>query len=217
MLFFCQADACNRLWVLDTGTVGIGNTTQNVCPYSILVFDLVTDQLLRRYTLRAQDTNANTFIANIAVDVGRSCDDTFMYASDELGYGLIVYSWELNTSWRVQHGYFLPDPLKGACARARACVCVCVCVRTNALRRDLESGAPLFFSAVQLRFGCFISSATSLTENYYCARGRARGRAAPRACVGCHPEPGADTYEAPTEKERSAGAAPRRVARKEPD
>ncbi|KAJ1524729.1 hypothetical protein ONE63_009612 [Megalurothrips usitatus] len=108
-----KADACNRLWVLDTGTVGIGNTTQNVCPYSILVFDLVTDQLLRRYTLRNQDTNANTFIANIAVDVGQTCDDTFLYASDELGYGLIVYSWELNTSWRVQHGYFLPDPLKG--------------------------------------------------------------------------------------------------------
>ncbi|XP_034254605.1 protein yellow-like [Thrips palmi] len=108
-----KADACNRLWVLDTGTVGIGNTTQNVCPYSILVFDLETDQLLRRYTLRTQDTNANTFIANIAVDVGRTCDDAFLYASDELGYGLIVYSWELNTSWRVQHGYFLPDPLKG--------------------------------------------------------------------------------------------------------
>ncbi|KAK3921376.1 Protein yellow [Frankliniella fusca] len=108
-----KADACDRLWVLDTGTVGIGNTTQNPCPYSILVFDLTTDQLLRRYTLRPQDTNANTFIANIAVDVGRTCDDTFLYASDELGYGLIVYSWELNTSWRAQHGYFHPDPLKG--------------------------------------------------------------------------------------------------------
>ncbi|XP_052131309.1 protein yellow-like isoform X2 [Frankliniella occidentalis] len=108
-----KADACDRLWVLDTGTVGIGNTTQNPCPYSILVFDLTTDTLLRRYTLRTQDTNQNTFIANIAVDVGRTCDDTFLYASDELGYGLIVYSWELNTSWRAQHGFFLPDPLKG--------------------------------------------------------------------------------------------------------
>lgn len=105
--------------MLDTGTVGIGNTTQNVCPYSILVFDLETDQLLRRYTLRTQDTNANTFIANIAVDIGRTCDDAYLYASDELGYGLIVYSWRLDTSWRVQHGYFLPDPLKGECASSR--------------------------------------------------------------------------------------------------
>ncbi|XP_066995354.2 protein yellow [Anabrus simplex] len=108
-----KADACNRLWVLNTGTVGIGNTTEQVCPYSILVFDLTTDKLIRRYQLRPEDTNSNTFIANINVDIGNSCEDTFAYASDELGYGLIVYSWELNTSWRVEHPYFFPDPLKG--------------------------------------------------------------------------------------------------------
>lgn len=33
--------------------------------------------------------------------------------SDELGYGLIVYSWANNTSWRVTHSYFMPDPLAG--------------------------------------------------------------------------------------------------------
>lgn len=33
--------------------------------------------------------------------------------SDELGYGLIVYSWRDNTSWRVKHSYFMPDPLAG--------------------------------------------------------------------------------------------------------
>ncbi|GLH04329.1 Protein yellow [Gryllus bimaculatus] len=108
-----KADACNRLWVLDTGTVGIGNTTENVCPYALLAFDLTTDKLIRRYQYKPDDTNANTFIANIAVDIGHTCDDTFVYASDELGYGLIVYSWEQNTSWRVTHSYFMPDPLKG--------------------------------------------------------------------------------------------------------
>lgn len=90
-----------------------GNTTEQLCPYAIHVFDLKTDKRLRRYQLRDDDINADTFIANIAVDVGNSCKDTFMYASDELGYGLIVYSLEANDSWRLEHSYFMPDPLAG--------------------------------------------------------------------------------------------------------
>lgn len=108
-----KADKCGRLWVLDTGTIGIGNTTQNICPYSVNVFDLATNTRIRRYEFRAEDTNANTFIANTAVDIGKSCEDTFAYFSDELGYGLIVYSWEQNRSWRFDHSYFYPDPLRG--------------------------------------------------------------------------------------------------------
>ncbi|XP_069674644.1 protein yellow-like [Periplaneta americana] len=108
-----KADACDRLWVLDSGTLGIENTTTQLCPYGILVFDLKTDRLIRRYDFKPEDTNDRTFIANIAVDIGKTCDDTFVYASDELGHGLLVYSWEQNTSWRVEHGYFHPDPLKG--------------------------------------------------------------------------------------------------------
>ncbi|CAH1722965.1 unnamed protein product [Aphis gossypii] len=109
-----KADSCNRLWVLDSGTVGIGNTTKQVCPYAIHVFDLTTDKVLRKYNLRPEDTNDRTFIANIAIDIGsKGCDDTFLYASDELGYGLISYSWELNTSWRHTHSFLMPDPLAG--------------------------------------------------------------------------------------------------------
>lgn len=108
-----KADKCDRLWVLDTGTFGIGNTTTNPCPYALNVFDLHTNRRLRRYELKKEDTNQNTFIANIAVDLGHSCEDAFAYMSDELGYGLIVYSWEENKSWRFTHGFFLPDPLKG--------------------------------------------------------------------------------------------------------
>lgn len=108
-----KADKCGRLWVLDTGTVGIGNTTQQLCPYALNIFDLKTNTRLRRYELRAEDTNQNTFIANIAIDMGRSCDDTFAYMSDELGYGLIAYSFEKNKSWRFEHSFFFPDPLRG--------------------------------------------------------------------------------------------------------
>lgn len=108
-----KVDQCNRLWVLDTGTIGIGNTTRNVCPYAINIFDLNTNQRIRRYEFRPEDTNEDTFIANTVVDIGSSCDDTYAYFSDELGYGLIVYSFEQNASWRFRHSYFFADPLRG--------------------------------------------------------------------------------------------------------
>lgn len=109
-----KADKCDRLWVLDTGTFGIGNTTTNPCPYALNVIDLNTDRRIRRYEFRPEDTNARTFIANIAVDIGAGgCDDAYAYFSDELGYGLIAYSWKENRSWRFEHSYLMPDPLAG--------------------------------------------------------------------------------------------------------
>lgn len=77
------------------------------------IYDLKSDKRLRRYELRREDINDNTFIANIAVDIGKDCSDTYAYMSDELGYGLIVYSWAENKSWRFTHSYFRPDPLAG--------------------------------------------------------------------------------------------------------
>lgn len=77
------------------------------------VYDLATDRRIRRYEFRAEDTNPNTFIANIAIDIGKNCEDAFAYFSDELGYGLVSYSWEQNRSWRFAHSFFFPDPLRG--------------------------------------------------------------------------------------------------------
>lgn len=84
-----------------------------MCPYAINIFDLTTNTRIRRYEFRPEDTNANTFIANTVVDIGKNCDDTFAYFSDELGYGLIAYSFEQNKSWRFAHSFFFPDPLRG--------------------------------------------------------------------------------------------------------
>ncbi|XP_076653521.1 major royal jelly protein 1-like [Halictus rubicundus] len=56
-LLIIHADACDRLWVLDTGTIGIGNTTVQACPYTLNVFDLTTDKILRQYRLRPEDIN----------------------------------------------------------------------------------------------------------------------------------------------------------------
>lgn len=77
------------------------------------MYDLNTDQRIRKYVFRPEDIVSTTFIANIALDEGPTCDDTFAYFPDELGYGLISYSYRENKSWRFSHSYFFPDPLVG--------------------------------------------------------------------------------------------------------
>ncbi|XP_043267940.1 protein yellow-like [Venturia canescens] len=109
-----HADKCNRLWVLDTGTLGLGPATVQVCPYTLNIIDLTTDKVLRQYQLRAEDLKPSTLISYIAVDIGNGgCNDSFAYLPDQLGYGLIVYDWKANKSWRVSHDFFFPDPLAG--------------------------------------------------------------------------------------------------------
>lgn len=41
------------------------------------------------------------------------CDKAYAYIPDLGGYGIVVYSWEQNDSWRVKHNYFHFDPLNG--------------------------------------------------------------------------------------------------------
>lgn len=48
------------------------------------------------------------------MEVNQNCNDAFAYFSDELGYGLIVYSLKENRSWRFEHTFFQPDPLRGS-------------------------------------------------------------------------------------------------------
>ncbi|XP_065209990.1 protein yellow-like [Planococcus citri] len=42
---------------------------------------------------------------------GYDCVDAYAYLGDVFRYGLIVYSYKTNRSWRVTHSYFYPDPL----------------------------------------------------------------------------------------------------------
>lgn len=102
-----------RTYTSNTTRFVFSENVTNVCPFALNVYDLTTDRRIRRYVFRPEDILASTFIANIALDMGNSCEDTFAYFSDELGYGLIAYSWEQNKSWRFNHGYFMPDPLVG--------------------------------------------------------------------------------------------------------
>ncbi|KAH8375724.1 hypothetical protein KR093_003134 [Drosophila rubida] len=112
--FRIQVDVCDRLWILDTGLADILGNPKQITPNTILVFDLKTDQLLRRFPLPADQTKDDTFFANIIVDADRDqCDDAFAYVPDLGAYGVIVYSLRDNKSYRVKHNYFHFDPLHG--------------------------------------------------------------------------------------------------------
>lgn len=86
----------------------------------LLVYDLRNDNLLRRYTLPADQLNAaDSRFDSLAIEVATAadgsaaCDDTYAYLADSGKPGLVVYSWRTLESWRVQHHFFNGDPLAG--------------------------------------------------------------------------------------------------------
>lgn len=71
-------------------------------------------QFIRKYTLKDTDVRPETFIADLVVDVAPGqCDKAYAYMSDLNEYGMVVYSWEKNDSWRINHNFFHFDPLNG--------------------------------------------------------------------------------------------------------
>ncbi|CAO1372215.1 unnamed protein product [Diamesa hyperborea] len=110
--FRVRADRCGRLWVLDTGVVDILGEPKKLSATQLLIYDLHNDNLLRRYPFPASHTKSDSFFANIAVE-DDDCDNSFAYSGDLGVPGLVVYSWKSESSWRVTHHYFHPDPLAG--------------------------------------------------------------------------------------------------------
>lgn len=113
-VFRVRVDACDRLWVMDTGLSDVLGEAQQLADPQILIYDLHTDSLIHRYTLKPPDLKEDSFLANIIVDVeANDCDRAFAYIPDLGGYGVIVYSLQDDDSWRVKHHYFYFDPLNG--------------------------------------------------------------------------------------------------------
>lgn len=66
--FRIQVDACDRLWVLDTGLADILGNPKQIAPNAIVIFDLITNQLVRRFSVPKEQTKEDTFFANIVSD-----------------------------------------------------------------------------------------------------------------------------------------------------
>nr|XP_033183243.1 protein yellow-like isoform X1 [Bombus vancouverensis nearcticus]XP_033183244.1 protein yellow-like isoform X1 [Bombus vancouverensis nearcticus]XP_033193098.1 protein yellow-like isoform X1 [Bombus vancouverensis nearcticus]XP_033193100.1 protein yellow-like isoform X1 [Bombus vancouverensis nearcticus] len=111
-VFRVQVDECDRLWVLDSGKVDIAKGGRSACPPAIFIFDLTTDTLLRKYIIPSDQVKEDSLYSNIVVDIrNENCDLAVAYASDVFRYGLLVYDFFKDSSFRIQHHFFYPDPL----------------------------------------------------------------------------------------------------------
>lgn len=108
--FKIHIDNCRRLWALDSGKINMldSNFTQN--PPAIVIYDLDSNTLLRRYEIPTDQVKEDSLFTNIAVE-DTNCSKTYAYAADTGKAGIVVYSFEKNESWRITHHYFHPDPL----------------------------------------------------------------------------------------------------------
>lgn len=64
-----QVDKCDRLWAMDSGADDILLNPTRLGPNQILIFDLKTDKLIRRFEIPSEQVNDETFFAGIVSDL----------------------------------------------------------------------------------------------------------------------------------------------------
>lgn len=67
--FRIQVDKCDRLWVMDTGLADILGNPKVIAPPALVIFDLNSDKLIRRYTFTKNDVKADSFLANVVSEL----------------------------------------------------------------------------------------------------------------------------------------------------
>lgn len=86
--------------MVDTGIA----SGSRICPMKIVAFDLRKDELVHSYTIPEDQTESgNAQYVNPAVEVGESCDDTYVYVADIIKHGVLVYNLRENRSWRINN------------------------------------------------------------------------------------------------------------------
>uniref|UniRef100_A0A0A1XS81 Protein yellow n=1 Tax=Zeugodacus cucurbitae TaxID=28588 RepID=A0A0A1XS81_ZEUCU len=109
-----RIDSCNRLWILDAGVSRTFEDSEQTCRPKILVFDLNTDQVVRRIELPNDVLRNQSILVNLIVDETTStsgtCDDVFVYIADTVRPAIIVYDGARDMVWRLSHPAMWPDP-----------------------------------------------------------------------------------------------------------
>ncbi|XP_058057121.1 major royal jelly protein 1-like [Anopheles bellator] len=110
-----RVDSCNRLWALDAGVSRSLEDFEVTCPPKILVYDLHTDQVVRRIDFPPEVVRRESLYTNLIVDETGSrpennCDDVFVYITDTVAPGIVVYDSGKDLTWRVSHPAMYPDP-----------------------------------------------------------------------------------------------------------
>lgn len=111
-VFRVNADPCGKLWVLDSGQIESQTRPNQICPPSLVVFDLHTDNMIARYPIPKQYVLEDSLYSNIIVDTRTDdCSDMHVYLADTWRFGLLVFRESDAKYWRFSHPLFYPDPL----------------------------------------------------------------------------------------------------------
>ncbi|KAG5308174.1 YELL protein, partial [Acromyrmex insinuator] len=107
-----RLDRCDRLWVVDAGVMTSIDDFMPVCPPKVVVFDLKTDQVIRHVTFPREVLRPDSLLTNVVVDEvsAKTCDDVFLYMTDTLGPGILIFDGATDRSWRVIHSSMFPNP-----------------------------------------------------------------------------------------------------------
>lgn len=62
-------DECDRLWVMDTGLADILGNPKQIAQPALVIFDLNTNKLIKRYTIPESHIKSDTFFANVVCDL----------------------------------------------------------------------------------------------------------------------------------------------------
>lgn len=63
--FRIRVDECDRLWVMDSGLADILGNPKQIAPPALVIFDLNTNKLIRRYIIPTSQIKSDTFFANV--------------------------------------------------------------------------------------------------------------------------------------------------------
>ncbi|KAJ8959618.1 hypothetical protein NQ318_021804 [Aromia moschata] len=107
-----KSDSCNRLWVLDSGVMSSIDNFAMVCQPKLVVFDLITDEIVRTVAFPRQVIRPGSLLTNLIIDeeAHGKCDSAFIYMSDTTAPGLVVYDAGNDRAWRMVDPSFYPDP-----------------------------------------------------------------------------------------------------------
>ncbi|CAO1422196.1 unnamed protein product [Diamesa serratosioi] len=110
-----KIDSCNRLWALDAGVSRSLEDFEVTCPPKILIYDLNTDQVVRRIDFPKEVIREESLFTNIIIDETMSlrenhCDDALIYISDTVAPGIVVYDSGRDLTWRLSHPSMFADP-----------------------------------------------------------------------------------------------------------
>ncbi|XP_063824919.1 protein yellow-like [Ostrinia nubilalis] len=111
-VFRVNADPCGRLWVLDSGQIDSQDKPRQICPPSIVLFDLYSDKIINRFVIPKKYVLQDSLYSNIIVDTRtQDCSDAHVYIADTWRFGLLVFREKDAHFWRFSHHLFYPDPL----------------------------------------------------------------------------------------------------------